>query len=197
MSEKAPGAANGPKIEANKFGVAWEDFKAEVLASEPELLEQAKKFVGTQESLDFTNAIITKALENFRHYDPAAQRKKEQGTQIMAWLYVMMRNAHRQEMGKKQTRKRKESMPGFGEAFVASFPDAHEEVAMKQMAKLLPKYLEQLTPEWRDLINLWSEDLPQEEIAERLGIPVGSVKSGTKRALDRLKRLAKEDQQGE
>jgi len=73
-------------------------------------------------------------------------------------------------------------------------PTPEEKLFAKEKAKLVRQYVDMLKPHYRELIELrYFEELSYEEIAERLQIPMGSVKGKLFRAKDMLQAMMKEE----
>ena len=110
----------------------------------------------------------------------ASTYRPERG-QAAAWLYAVARNAISDRA------RRREASP----AEVPDQPSAdagpHDEAEHTWLRWRVHRALEELPERERELIELayWSE-LSQSEIAERLGIPLGTVKTRTRSALARL-----------
>jgi RNA polymerase sigma-70 factor (ECF subfamily) len=73
-------------------------------------------------------------------------------------------------------------------------PNPEEKLFAKEKAQLVRQYVNMLKPHYRELIELrYFEELSYEEIAERLQIPMGSVKGKLFRAKDMLQAIMKEE----
>lgn len=71
-------------------------------------------------------------------------------------------------------------------------PTPEEKLFAKEKAQLVRQYVDMLKPHYRELIELrYFEELSYEEIAQRLQIPMGSVKGKLFRAKDILQALMK------
>ena len=61
----------------------------------------------------------------------------------------------------------------------------------REMADLVDRILGKLPPQWRSVVTLYYiDELRYEEIAEILGVPLGTVKTHLFRARSRMKKLA-------
>jgi RNA polymerase sigma-70 factor (ECF subfamily) len=83
-----------------------------------------------------------------------------------------------------------EWLTGFGELVAMSEPEPGPEVALstKEARASIEDALATLAPHERSVIQLaYADGLSQSEIAERLGWPIGTVKTRTRRALRRLR----------
>jgi RNA polymerase sigma-70 factor (ECF subfamily) len=73
-------------------------------------------------------------------------------------------------------------------------PEAPEQpfaaLAWQQSQAVIRNALNQLSPEQREVVTLsFFEDRPQTEIAEQLGIPLGTVKSRVRLAVGKLREI--------
>ena len=80
------------------------------------------------------------------------------------------------------------------ERLTADVPDSHAPVGPdRELALVLRQALARLTPRQRAVLVLrYFEDLSEADTAVRLGCRIGTVKSQTRHALERLRRLAPE-----
>jgi len=91
--------------------------------------------------------------------------------------------------GKQRTRRRAE----LAEAATASFEQHEDDTAVRVLGRVessadLMQALAELPPRQRvALVLRYFEDLPEADVAETMGCSVGTVKSTTSRALDRLR----------
>lgn len=71
-------------------------------------------------------------------------------------------------------------------------PDPEEALIREQKKEVLRHFVDQLKPRYRQLIELrYYEDLSYEEIAERLNLPLGTIKAQLFRAKDLLYQIVK------
>jgi RNA polymerase sigma-70 factor, ECF subfamily len=74
---------------------------------------------------------------------------------------------------------------------VSDEPAADAQMETREMAELVDRILGKLPQQWRSVVTLYYiEELRYEEIAEILGVPIGTVKTHLFRARARMKRLA-------
>ena len=84
----------------------------------------------------------------------------------------------------------------------ASIPDGmlspEEKLCKKEGELLLRQYVGMLKPDYRELIEMrYFQELSYEEMAERTGIPLGTVKSRLFKAKDKLQELIQKQQRTE
>jgi RNA polymerase sigma factor (sigma-70 family) len=76
-----------------------------------------------------------------------------------------------------------ESGTSFSQFIVDNQPDPEEEMILSQRSSMLQELIEQLPHKYKELLQLrYYEELKYEEIAERLALPVGTVKVRLSRA---------------
>lgn len=103
------------------------------------------------------------------------------------WLYTIARNTFIDYV-----RKRQEELP-IDERFASPpspTPTPEERFINLQQRTQLEHYLEQLTPRYRELIRMrFFDEYSYEEIATKLGLPLGTVKTQIHRAREQMCRL--------
>lgn len=103
------------------------------------------------------------------------------------WLYTIARNTFIDYV-----RKRQEELP-IDERFASPpspMPTPEERFINLQQRTQLEHYLEQLTPRYRELIRMrFFDEYSYEEIATKLGLPLGTVKTQIHRAREQMCRL--------
>jgi len=117
-------------------------------------------------------------------WEGAAQFDRERGT-VMAWLAMMCRSRALDLLRRERLRgKSKEA-----ETFAPDLdPTADELIHLTDQASRVHAALLLLTPERRHLVTLaFLRDLTHQEIAERLSMPLGTVKSHLRRAFAQLR----------
>ena len=106
------------------------------------------------------------------------------------WLYTIARNTFIDYV-----RRRQDDL-SIDERFSApasSAPTPEESVIRLQQRDQIEHYLEALTPRYRQLIQMrFFEEYSYEEIAEKLQLPMGTVKTQIHRARERMCRLITE-----
>lgn len=135
---------------------------------------------------DLTMETFGKAFNQLHRYAPTSS--------FSSWLYTIGINTYIDHL----RRSRIETVPlsetardnegGFVEYQIPSGqPNPEEAMIRMQRDETLKQVVEQLKEPYRQIIRLrYYEDLSYEEIAERLGIPLGTVKVRLSRAKDLL-----------
>lgn len=108
------------------------------------------------------------------------------------WVYTIARNTFIDFI-----RKRQDDL-SIDERFTAppsSNPTPEESVINLQQRSQIEHYLEQLTPRYRQLIRMrFFEEYSYEEIAAKLMLPLGTVKTQIHRARERMCRMIKREE---
>ena len=108
------------------------------------------------------------------------------------WIYTIARNTFIDYV-----RRRQEDMPLDDRFFapVSSAPTPEESVINLQRRSQIEYYLSQLPPRYRRLVVLrFFDGLSYEEIAARLDLPLGTVKTQIHRARGRMCRMIKNEE---
>ncbi len=107
------------------------------------------------------------------------------------WIYTIARNKRIDSL----RRQRRPEIDPDDPALVPDEPVAADRtVELAQQGARLRAALAQLPPEQADLLRLaYFEDLPHSAIAAKRNLPLGTVKSRLRLAMDRLRRLLKDD----
>lgn len=106
---------------------------------------------------------------------------------VATWIFTIARN-RRIDMLRRQRRPEPEELPWGPEPE----PDQADVIAMQQDSATLTRALAALPEAQRDLIDkVYFGDLSQSEIANLTGLPLGTIKSRIRLALDRLRHLMK------
>lgn len=126
---------------------------------------------------DCTQEAFVRVWQKARLFDP------RRGT-AAAWLLTLTRNVA-YNLGAKEEPEPRELLPTDAQA---------DDGTLSVDGVWLDAGLARLAPHEREVIGLaYFADLSQTEIAERLGVPLGTVKSWTRRGLNRLATLLGEE----
>jgi RNA polymerase sigma-70 factor (ECF subfamily) len=106
------------------------------------------------------------------------------------WLLTLV---HRRAVDLVRREDRRRAQP-LDDAPIASGEATDETASVRQERRAVQAALAQLPPEQREALELaYYGGLSQSELAERLGVPLGTVKSRTSAGLTRLRDLLGED----
>ena len=133
---------------------------------------------GTDEAMaeecaqDVMATVWTKAAQ----FDPAR-------ASVATWVFTIARN-RRIDMLRRQKRPEPEDLPWGPEAE----PDQHDALVMQQETEKLVQALTQLPEKQRALVDMaYFGDMSHSEIADMTGLPLGTIKSRVRLALERLR----------
>jgi RNA polymerase sigma-70 factor (ECF subfamily) len=102
---------------------------------------------------------------------------------VATWIFTIARN-RRIDMLRKERRPEPEDLPWGPEPE----PDQADVMALQQESKTLTKAIAALPKAQRELIEkAYFGDLSQSEISKLTGLPLGTIKSRIRLALDRLR----------
>jgi RNA polymerase sigma-70 factor (ECF subfamily) len=142
----------------------------------PRLRRFARFLVGDVDRADdLVQECLTRAIAKIDSWQP--------GTNLRAWLFVILRNCHFNELRRKN---RSPIVPGAEER-VVSVP-GNQEMHMT-LLEVKDAFL-RLSQEHREVLLLVAiEGLPYEEAASVLDVPIGTVRSRASRARQALRDL--------
>jgi RNA polymerase sigma-70 factor, ECF subfamily len=142
----------------------------------------AYRLVGDRQGAEeCTQDVFVALWRGAASYDPARSR-------VSTWLYAITRNRSLDLIRRRAVRpvELMDSPPSRDQS-----PDASEIAAASERAERVSAALAELPEPQLEVLKLaYFEGLSHSEIAERLGIPVGTVKSRVRLALERLRALA-------
>ena len=137
-----------------------------------------QKCQGGDQAEDILQETFVKAYLNLDRYDP--------GYTFGQWIYTIARNLFID-----YTRKKRDNYLSLDSPYELNTPSdtltPEERIISNQNSSQLDKILEELPERYRKMVELrfWGE-LSYEEIAEKLGMPIGTVKTQIHRARARL-----------
>lgn len=151
----------------------------------------AYRMLGDQEgALDLAQEAFLKAFQNLKTFRFQAK--------FSTWIYRIATNLCLDEIRKAKRRPLEHSLDrplemGDGEItreLPSSWGDPEEHYYRSESERIVQQGLMGLSPEQRSLIIMRDlDDLSYQEIAERTGLPLGTVKSGIYRARQALKEV--------
>jgi RNA polymerase sigma-70 factor (ECF subfamily) len=110
-------------------------------------------------------------------------------SQVTTWMYQIVFRCCIDVVRKENVRKA-DALPEDSENFIGSSTGFESQIADKL---LIHGALAELEAGHREVLELvWLKELSHEEASERLGVPIGTVKSRTSRAQARLKEVIQE-----
>lgn len=134
---------------------------------------------GSGDADDLLQETFIKVYINLHRYNPDYT--------FGQWVYTIARNTFVDYV-----RRRQDDLP-IDERFAApasSAPTPEESVINGQQRRQLENYLERLSPRYRKLIEMrFFEEYSYEEIAAKLDLPLGTVKTQIHRARERMCRF--------
>lgn len=131
---------------------------------------------------DVVQDVLLTAWQKAQQFDPSR-------AQAAAWIYRIARNRQIDIL----RRERRPVPDELGVETEETGEDAHAALALDQEASRLRAALDTLSPEQRTVIEqAYLGDLTHTEIRQRTGLPMGTIKSRIRLALDRLRHELKE-----
>jgi len=130
---------------------------------------------------DCVQEVFVTAWRSAGRYDPRRAT-------VTTWLFTILRNKTVDAL-RRRSRRPADPLPEHWAADEA--PDAAAVVAAADQGERVASALAELPPNQLEAVSLaYFEGLTQAEIADRLGVPLGTVKGRLRLALDRLRTLA-------
>lgn len=110
-------------------------------------------------------------------------------SQLSTWLYGIAMNLVRNHLTRSPQRLYQFEDDSALEHTASAVADPEQQLAMGQLVRLLERELDDLMPEMREVLLLVAmDDLSYEDAAQRLGVPIGTVRSRVSRARSHLRR---------
>lgn len=135
-----------------------------------------------QDAGDIIQETYVKAYFNLPRYNPEYT--------FGQWIYTIARNLFIDFARRKRSAGSTVSIDDTGGAGInppCDMPNPEERIISRQRGRLLDKLMEELPPRYRTMIELrFVGEYSYEEIAEKLGMPIGTVKTQIHRARERL-----------
>ena len=141
----------------------------------------ARRMLGAARAEDAVQEAFLSAWRGVKRYNPGRGA-------VRPWLMGIVRNRCIDELRRGDVRERRRAeTQDFEERFAA--PDSTDGQALRaEQAMTVRKALEMLPDEQRRVLELaYFDGWTQTEIAERLDLPLGTVKGRTRLALDKLR----------
>lgn len=136
--------------------------------------------LGEAQAEDCTQEVMAVLWQKAGLFDPARAT-------VATWVFTIARN-RRIDLLRKQARPEPEDLPWGPEPE----PEQAEALGRQQEAERLATALAELPQAQRDLVEAaYFGDLSQSEIAEKTGLPLGTVKSRLRLALEKLRHAMK------
>lgn len=127
-----------------------------------------------------TQEVMATLWRKAHMFDPAK-------ASVSTWIFTVARN-RKIDILRKERRPEPEDLPWGPEAE----PEQEDVLALQQESKKLGKAIADLPEKQKDLIlKAYYGELSHSEIAEQTGLPLGTIKSRIRLALDRLRRQMK------
>jgi len=137
-----------------------------------------RRTVGDRDAAEVTQDVFVAAWRSQRSYDPGRGA-------LAGWLMAIARNKAIDHL------RRRSRQPVTGSGDVTAVPARPDdgEVTMIADRMVLSEALNELAPRARRVVELaFIHDLTHEQIAEKTGLPLGTVKSDVRRSLPVLQR---------
>ena len=122
----------------------------------------------------------------FKAYDSLVKGKFKEESALSTWLYVIAKNEALRMNGKLKREEQKRNL--FGGFFKESEKLTEDNLKTLEFQDILEK-VKQLPLRYRSILILHSEGLNEKEIAEKLVLPAGTVKSRIHRGRKMMLRI--------
>ena len=158
----------------------------DLIAAIPRLRRYARVLTGTPHRVDdLVQDTLARAWDKRRLW--------RVGSDLRAWLFTIMHHLHVNQRAAAWREVRSISLESEGEYDVASHQGEEESCLSRIELREVMQHVSRLPPEQRAVLLLVAvEELPYQEVAAVLGIPIGTVMSRLSRARDKLRRMAME-----
>jgi RNA polymerase sigma-70 factor (ECF subfamily) len=108
------------------------------------------------------------------------------GTNLRAWLFTILRNAHYEHIRRRRTESRALEQSGLKENELASVPAQHSQAELNDLQRVLWR----LPPLLREaLVLVGAHGMGYEQAAQICAVPVGTMKARVSRARSQLSRI--------
>jgi len=160
--------------------------RQDLIAAIPRLRRYARVLTGTPHRVDdLVQDTLARAWDKRRLW--------RVGSDLRAWLFTIMHHLHVNQRAAAWREVRSISLESEDEYGVASHEGEEENCLSRIELREVMQHVSRLPPEQRAVLLLVAvEELPYQEVAAVLGIPIGTVMSRLSRARDKLRRMAME-----
>ena len=160
------------------------EFNSRLVSMEGNLRNYARTLTRNEEDAnDLVQETFLKVLEN--------QEKFDTGTNLKAWTFTIMKNTFINSY--RRSKRSNEIVDTSEELYLHNLnaPDSTEKPDDALHAEEIRNSIRKLTPEHRESFQMYNDGYKYKEIADRLGLSIGTVKSriffGRKRLMDDLR----------
>lgn len=160
------------------------EFNNRLVSMEGSLRNYARTLTRNEEDAnDLVQETFLKVLDN--------QEKFDTGTNLKAWTFTIMKNTFINSY--RRSKRSNEIVDSSEELYLYNLnaPDSAEKPDDALQAEEIRSSIRRLTPEHRESFQMFNEGYKYKEIADRLGLSIGTVKSriffGRKKLMDDLR----------